>query len=87
MATTVQYTQHFAASPEEVWQMLTDPEYITTKGMSSGSLEVNPEVATRSDDTLVISRRRLPAMRFRWAPRSVRARLGLRHRAASRAAP
>ena len=61
MATTVQYTQHFAAPPEEVWQMLTDPEYITSKGMSSGSLEVNPEVAARSEDTLIISRRRLPA--------------------------
>ncbi len=61
MATTVQYTQRFSAPPEMVWQMLTDPEYITTKGMRSGSLEVNPEVAARSDDTLIISRRRLPA--------------------------
>jgi hypothetical protein len=71
MATTVQYTQRFSATPEEVWQMLTDPEYIVTKGMSSGSLEVNPEVATRSDDTLIISRRRLPAQLPRMLKRFV----------------
>ncbi len=61
MSTTVTYTQSFPAPPTTVWEMMTDVEYITTKGMRSGSLEVNPEVAEQGDHTLVISRRRLPA--------------------------
>lgn len=61
MATTVQYTQHFSAPPQEVWQMLTDTEYITAKGMRSGSLEVNPDVEFHPAETIIISRRKLPA--------------------------
>lgn len=61
MATTVQYTQHFSAPPETVWQMLTNPEYISLKGMRSGSLEVLPEVALDPAQTVIISRRKLPA--------------------------
>lgn len=61
MATTVQYTQRFPAPPEAVWQMLTDPEYISTKGIRSGSLEVSPDVEFHSAETIIISRRKLPA--------------------------
>ncbi len=61
MATTVTYTQSFPAPPQEVWMMLADPEYISTKGLRSGSLEVNPEVAPHGEETLLVSRRRLPA--------------------------
>lgn len=71
MSTTVTYTQRFEAPPEDVWTMLTDPEYITTKGMRSGSLEVNPEVAEQGSQTLVISRRRLPAKMPRFMQRFV----------------
>lgn len=71
MATNVQYTQHFAAPPDQVWQMLTDPEYITTKGMRSGSLEVSPEVSAQADETLIISRRKLPANLPRFMRRFV----------------
>jgi hypothetical protein len=71
MATMVNYTQHFPAQPEDVWRMLTDPEYISHKGLRSGSLEVNPEVAVRDDETLIISRRRLPAKIPRFMKRFV----------------
>lgn len=71
MATTVTFTQHFPAPPADVWQMLTDPEYISTKGLRSGSLEVNPEVALRDEETLIISRRRLPAKMPRFMKRFV----------------
>lgn len=61
MATTVTYTQQFPASPSEVWVMLSDEEYVHTKGMQSGSLEVNQEVTVSEDTTVIISRRLLPA--------------------------
>ena len=61
MSTTVQYTQHFPAPPDAVWQMLTDVEYIRTKGLRSGSLEVNPDVELRDGETIIISRRKMPA--------------------------
>jgi hypothetical protein len=61
MATQVVYTQQFPAPPPVVWAMLTDIEYIRTKGMRSGSLEVEPDVELQQDRTVVISRRKLPA--------------------------
>lgn len=61
MATQVRYTQQFAAAPHVVWAMLTDVEYIRTKGLRSGSLEVDPDVELQHDRTVVISRRKLPA--------------------------
>ena len=61
MSTNVTYTQQFPGSPEAVWQMLTDPEYIHTKGMRSGSLEVSGDVEVQGDETVIISRRKLPA--------------------------
>jgi len=61
MTTQVTYTQHFPAAPDAVWTMLADTDYITAKGMRSGSLEVNPEVEDQGAETLIISRRKLPA--------------------------
>jgi len=61
MSTSVQYTQRFSAPPATVWEMMIDPEFIATKAMRSGSLEVSPEVADHGEETLIISRRKLPA--------------------------
>lgn len=61
MTTNVSYRQQFAATPERVWAMLTDPEYIETKALRSGSIEVNAEVEAGDAETRIISRRRLPA--------------------------
>lgn len=61
MATSVQFTQRFPAPPDAVWRMLTDVEYISTKGMRSGSLEVHSDVEAHDEHTIIISRRKLPA--------------------------
>jgi Protein of unknown function (DUF2505) len=61
MTTNVSHRQQFPAPPERVWSMLTDTEYIETKALRSGSIEVKAEVDAGDGETKIISRRRLPA--------------------------
>jgi hypothetical protein len=57
MATPISCTQTFPAPPEEVWALLTDPQYIEAKGLRSGAAEVAPQVRQEEGRILVISRR------------------------------
>lgn len=61
MATKLTHLQTFPATSDQVWAMMTDTDYIVEKGMRSGSIEVSAEVADHGEETLIISRRRLPA--------------------------
>ncbi len=61
MPTSVEFSQEFPAGPDRVWAMLSDPEYVRTKGLRSGSSEVDAQVTEGSDDIVIISRRRMPA--------------------------
>jgi hypothetical protein len=59
MATPFHCTQSFAAPPERLWELLSDPDYIQDKGMRSAAAEVWPEVRTEGGETVIINRRRM----------------------------
>ena len=61
MTTKIDQVQHYAATPEEVFAMLSDPEFVERKCLASGSIEASADVTAEDATTTIVSRRVLPA--------------------------
>ena len=62
MATAIDEIQHYDASPDEVFEMLSDPSYIEKKCLASGSTEASAQVIDDPGGKIsIVARRVLPA--------------------------
>ena len=61
MTTKIDQAQHYTASPDEVFAMLSDPEFVERKCLASGSIEASADVTSEDATTTIVSRRVLPA--------------------------
>lgn len=62
MATGIDQVQHYDASPDEVFEMLSEPGYIEAKCLASGSTEASAQVIEDPGGKIsIIARRVLPA--------------------------
>jgi hypothetical protein len=62
MATTFIGTISFSQAPDEVWAMITEPDYVVGKGEAQGALSVEASVTEDEDGGAIIeSKRSLPA--------------------------
>jgi len=64
-------TQHYDASPVEVFAMLSDPEFIDKKCLASGSMEASSQALEEDGVITLVSRRVLPAKLPSFAKRFV----------------
>lgn len=71
MATRIDYRQNFQDSPQVVFDMLSDPEFIVHKCTESGSIDVSAEVEDDGDEVTITNHRVLPAKLPSWAKRFV----------------
>lgn len=61
MSTTIDQVQHYAATPDEVFTMLSDPSFVEAKCLASGSIEASAETTQEDAGITIVSRRVLPA--------------------------
>lgn len=61
MTTQIDQVQHYAATPDDVFAMLSNPEFVEQKCRASGSIEASAEVTEEDADITIVSRRVLPA--------------------------
>lgn len=61
MSTTIDQVQHYAATPDEVFAMLSDPAFVEAKCLASGSIEASAETTQEDAGITIVSRRVLPA--------------------------
>ena len=61
MSTKIDQVQHYAAAPDEVFAMLSDPAFVEAKCLASGSIEASAETTDEDVATTIVSRRVLPA--------------------------
>lgn len=71
MSTRIDYEQTFAGTPDEVFAMLTDPEFIVHKCTESGSVDVTADVDDTGGEVTITNHRVLPAKLPSWAKRFV----------------
>lgn len=71
MSTTIDEVQQYDASPDDVFAMLSDPDFIKAKCMASGCIEATAESVPEDDGVTLVSRRVLPAKLPSFAKRFV----------------